>query len=113
MLKLALSGTQLATNWTRSNMIFESDSKSIVNEINSTEGSMSSCRSTLHDFISFANTQQTWECVFAKRAQNSVAHEVAVLVRRSGVDHIWNSNFPVNVTKALALDCNCDSVIMK
>jgi hypothetical protein len=61
------AGTQLATNWTRSNMIFESDSKSIVNEINSTKGSMSSCRSTMHDFISFANTQQTWECVFAKR----------------------------------------------
>jgi hypothetical protein len=36
------AGAQLAANWTRSNMIFESDSKSIVNEINSTEGSMSS-----------------------------------------------------------------------
>jgi hypothetical protein len=69
--------------------------------------------STLHDFISFANSQQTWECVFAKRSQNPVAHEVAVLVRRSGVDHVWNSNFPENLTKALAFDCNRDSVIMK
>jgi ribonuclease HI len=106
-------GAKLAANWTRSNMIFESDSKSIVSEINSKEGSMSSCRSTLHDFISFANSQQTWECVFARRAQNSAAHEVAALVRKSGVDHVWNSNFPETVTKALAFDCNRDPVIMK
>jgi hypothetical protein len=51
--------------------------------------------------------------VFAKRSQNSIAHEIAVLVRRSGVDHVWNSNFSVNVTKALAFDCNRDSVIIK
>jgi hypothetical protein len=74
---------------------------------------MSSCRSTLHDFIAFANSQQTWECVFARRAQNSAADEVAVLVRKSGVDHVWNSNFPEIVTKALAFDCNRDPVIMK
>jgi hypothetical protein len=72
-------GAKLAANWTRSNMIFESDSKSIVNEINSTEGSMSSRRSTLHDFISFANSQQTWECVFAKRAQNNKPGSVCLL----------------------------------
>jgi 2-hydroxychromene-2-carboxylate isomerase len=67
----------------------------------------------LHDFVSTASTQQSLKRIFAKRSQNYVAHEMAVYVRKTGVDSICNNSFPVNVHKAMDHDCNSNSLIMK
>jgi hypothetical protein len=94
-------------------MIFESDCKQIVNEVTHAEGSLSCWRGTIYDFISLASTQPNWNCTFAKRSQNRVAHEVVAYVRNHGVDSVWNNSFPFNVHSAIDFDCNSDPMIMK
>jgi hypothetical protein len=58
------------------------------------------------DFWIFASLQLVSGCVFAKRFQNCVAHEVAAYVWKTGADLTWNNCFPLRVDKAMAFDCN-------
>lgn len=107
-----LEGAKLAVNWTRSSVIFQSDCHLIIKEINETEASLSPWRISIHDFMSLASLQNDWKCCFAKCSQTCVTHELATYIRKTRVDSVWDSVFTVSVIKALAHDCNNDSVII-
>jgi hypothetical protein len=106
-----LHAAHLANSKTSDKIIFELDCATVVKDMPLGNDSLSQLRSIYGDVSSMLKNFSVWNCVYANRAQNIVAHECASSVRKIGVDCVWISSFPDNVTKAMALDCNRTSVI--
>jgi hypothetical protein len=80
-----IDGAKLASEWSNSPIIFESDCANVVKEQQKGHESATHLRSIYSDFAVAVAVFPRWKCVLARRAQNYSAHECATNVRHLNI----------------------------
>jgi ribonuclease HI len=102
-------GARLASNWAEFPILFETDCATITKEAQLGMESRSHLRSYFYEFSLLCSSFQDWNCIFAKRDKNKVAHACAAYVRHVGTGMVWHSAFPDSISRILELDCKFTS----
>jgi ribonuclease HI len=96
-----IDGAKLASEWSNSPIIFESDCANVVKEHQKGQESAAHLRSIYSDFAVAVAVFPRWKCVLARRAQNYFAHECAAYVRHLGVRCVWKNFSPDHIAEAM------------
>nr|ABF99099.1 hypothetical protein LOC_Os03g56170 [Oryza sativa Japonica Group] len=91
-----LEGVRIATEWVHMPMIIELDNGNVVADLNTTSAS----RAEWGGIISEVQVHNI------KRDSNRIAHALAQMALRSGIDAEWKLSAPAEILDLLNQECN-------
>jgi hypothetical protein len=105
-----LEGVRMATEWVHMPMIIESDNGNVVADLNTTSASraewggiISEVRAAMQCLVQVQVQVQVHNI---KRDSNRIAHALAQMALRSGIDAEWKLSAPAEILDLLNQECN-------